>query len=245
MAVQTIHQFAEKVALITDGTSQVGRAVAMQLALQGSYVIAGFRAIPGGEEDPLGELRDLGTLAVAVETDISTVNGAKRLVAEAAKSFGRIDLLVNCLKYGPQSSFEDSDELEFAENINHSLKAAYFVTQAVLELMKPRPKPKIVNVFSACDTNETTQNPLFASSQAAVKEFTQSLSLSLPSNFRVNGVAVSEKKKESGIDPELFRPQTAISADDAARMVVYLLSSESIGLNGQILTVARRVPGDL
>ncbi len=237
MAVQSVHQFAEKVALVTDGTSPIGRAVAMQLALQGSYVIAGFLAKPGGEEDPLRELRELGTLAVSVDTDISTVIGAKELVAEAAQSFGRIDLLVNCLKSWPQSSFEDSDETEFAEGISHSLKAAYFVTQAALEFMNPRPKPKIVNVFSACDTVETAQNPLFASSQAAIKEFTESLSRSLPKHFRVNGIAVSERKKESNIDSELFRPQTLISADDTARTVVYLLSSESIGLNGQVLTV--------
>lgn len=237
MAVQSVHQFAEKVALIADGTSPVGRAVAMQLALQGCYVIAGFEAVPDGEEEPLRELRELGTLAVAVKIDISTVEGARALAAEAAKQYGRIDLLVNCLKSGPQSSFEDSDEAEFAESINRSLKAAYFVTQAALELMNVRPKPKIVNVFSACDTDETAQNPLFASSQAAIKEFTKSLSLSLPKHFRVNGVAVSEKKKESGLDAELFRPQSAISADDVARTVVHLLSPEAVGLNGQILTV--------
>jgi len=237
MAVQSVHQFAEKVVLITDGTSSIGRAVAIQMALQGSYVISGFSSISDKLSDPLRDLRELGTLASSVDTDITSVGGAKYLVDEAAKSFGRIDLLVNCLKSGPQSSFEDTDEKEFAKSISHSLKAAYFVTQAALELMKSRPKPKIVNVFSACDTDETAQNPLFASSQAAIREFTQSLSLSLPKYFRVNGIAVSEKKKESGIDAELFRPQTAISADDAARSIVYLLSSESIGLNGQILTV--------
>ncbi|MEJ7847919.1 MAG: SDR family oxidoreductase [Pyrinomonadaceae bacterium] len=237
MAVQSVHQFAEKVVLITDGTTPIGRAVAIQMALQGSYVISGFSSVSDASSDPLQDLRELGTLATSVDADISSVCGAKHLVAEAAKSFGRIDLLVNCLKSGPQSSFEDTDETDFGESINRSLKAAYFVTQAALEFMKPRPKPKIVNVFSACDTNETAQNPLFASSQGVLREFTQSLSLSLPKHFRVNGVAVSEKKKESVIDAELFRPQTAISADDAARTVVYLLSSEAIGLNGQILSV--------
>lgn len=238
MAVRSVHQFAEKVALITDGTSPIGRAVAMQLALQGSYVVAGFRAIPGRDEDPLRELRELGTLAIAVEEDISTASGAKALVAEAAKSFGRIDLLVNCLKSGPQSSFDKTDEAEFASSMNRNLGAAYFVTQAALELMKSRPKPKIVNVISACDTEEAGQNILFAASQAAMEGLTKAMSLSLSKNFRVNCVAVSEKKKgPDGSDPELFRPQTVISADDAARTVVFLLSSEAIGLNGQILTV--------
>lgn len=237
MAVQSIHQFAEKVVLITDGTSPIGRAVAIQMALQGSYVISGVSDSSELPADPLQGLRELGTLASSVSVDITSPSGAKHLVAEAAKSFGRIDLLVNCLKYEPESLFEDTDEAKFAAGIDQGLKAAFFVTQAALELMRQRPKPKIVNVFSACDTDETAHNPLFSSAQAAMKEFTYALSTSLPNNFRVNGVAVSEKKRDLAIDSEMFRSQNSLDADDAARTVVYLLSSEATGLKGQVLTV--------
>lgn len=238
MPTYSVHAFAEKVALVTDGGNPIGRAVALQLALHGSYVIVGFASGGGGTESVLNELRTLGTLANAVESDVTTVVGARNLVAEVEKMFGRIDLLVNCLKFQPNSEFEETVEDVFEKTINTNLKSAFFVTQAALPLMKMRPKPKIVNVASAFDTPETELNPAFAASQNALIGLTKSLAKSLPKNFRVNAVAVSEKKTVSeNLDAELFRPSANVSADDTARTIVYLLSAEAVGLNGQILTI--------
>ena len=238
MATQSVHAFAEKVALITDGTSPIGRAVAMQLALQGSYVIVAFNESSDENRNALEELKSLGTLANAVEADISTFDGAKRLVAEVEAMFGRIDLLVNCLKFQNDSAFEETTEDTFDKTFDANLKSAFFVTQAAIRLMKSRPKPKIVNVVSALDTNETAQNVLFAASQKASIGLTESLAASLPKNFRVNAVAVSEKKGNAeNLDAELFRPKFGVSEDDVARTILFLLSAEAIGLNGQTLRV--------
>ncbi len=238
MPTPSVHAFAEKVALITDGTSPIGRAVAMQLALQGSYVIVAFNKSSSESKRALEELKSLGTLANAVETDISTVAGAKKLVAEVEAMFGRIDLLVNCLKIQDNSAFDDATEEIFTATIDANLKSTFFVTQAAIGLMKSRPKPKIVNVVSALDTEETEQNPLFVVSQKALIGLTESLAETLPKNFRVNAVAISEKKsKAENLDAELFTPKTGIAADDVARTILFLLSSEAIGLNGQIIKV--------
>ncbi len=72
MSVQSVHQFAEKVALVTDGENPIGRAVALQLALQGCYVIVGFSNVSEENRRALRELESLGTLANSVETDVST-----------------------------------------------------------------------------------------------------------------------------------------------------------------------------
>jgi NAD(P)-dependent dehydrogenase (short-subunit alcohol dehydrogenase family) len=118
------------------------------------------------------------------------------------------------------------------------LKAAFFVTQEAIRLMKTRPKPKIVNVASAFDTPETERNILFASSQNALIGLTKSMAAALPKNFRINAIAVSEKQSsQENLDAELFRPKAGVSEDDAARTIVFLLSSEAIALNGQILKI--------
>ena len=234
----SIHAFAEKVALISDGENPVGRAVALQLALNGAYVIVGFADASEENTRAIGELQNLGTLAAAVETDISSPEGARKLVAEVEKMFGRIDLLVNCLKFSTDSTFEDISESAFDAYLNKNLKAAFFVTQEALRLMRIRPKPKIVNIISALDTPECFGNVPLAASQKAVIGFTESLAAVLPKNFRVNAVAVSEKKLEAeNTDAELFRAKKGVAEDDVARAVLFLLSAEAIGLNGQILKV--------
>lgn len=239
MSAPSIHAFAEKVALISDGSDPVGRAVALQLALLGSYVIIGLP--PGANDDARAaeELKSLGTLASAVAADITTAEGAKALVGEVDKMFGRLDLLVNCLKRAPDSAFDETEEAVFDRAVGANLKSTFFVTREALKLMKPRPKPKIVNVTSALDTPETESGVLYRALQEAVVGATKALAKNLPKNFRVNAVAVSEKQKTAGeeLDPELFRARRGVLADDAARTVVFLLSAESIGLNGQVLTV--------
>jgi NAD(P)-dependent dehydrogenase (short-subunit alcohol dehydrogenase family) len=244
MPTPSQHAFSEKVALITDGSNPIGRAVAMQLALYGSYVIVGFSKTSDEDKRTLEELKSLGTLANAFEYDVSSVDGIKNLVAEVENLYGRLDLLVNCLKFQGDSEFENTGEDVFDETLNVGLKASFFVIREAMRLMKPRPKPKIVNVVSAVDTFETEKNIAFASANQAMIGMTKSLAVTLPKNFRVNAVAVSEKEKPRSHfdkfdkpDADLFRVKKGIDADDVARTILYLLSSESIGLNGQIIKV--------
>lgn len=238
MAVQSTHAFSEKVALITGGENTFGRAVAMQLALLGCYVIVGFSGKDEQNERALSELKNIGTLANFFQSDLTTAKGAKTLVDEVEKLYGRLDLLVNCARFVPEFLFEETVETQFNQTIDEILKSTFFVTQNAINLMKSRPKPKIVNLVSAIDTPDTEMNVLFSAVQNSVIGLTKSLAKSLPKNFRVNAVAVSEKQKQTeNLDAELFRAKKGISEDDIARTIIYLLSSEAIGLNGQVLTV--------
>lgn len=237
MSPQSIHAFAEKVALVTDGSSRIGRAAALQLALQGSFVIVGFP--PGsGSKDALIELKSLGTLADAVEMDISRPEGAKNLVDSVQNIYGRLDLLVNCLKLNDNSTFRETSPDGFQRVMDANFGSAFFVSQFGAELMAERPKARIVNVVSACDTGSTAANTAFAASQAAVVQLTRSLAETLPKSFRVNCVQVSEKERPGdGVQNDLFAVDKGVPADDVARVILYLLSGEAVGLNGQILVV--------
>lgn len=238
MSPASIHAFAEKVALITDGTSRIGRAVALQLALNGAFVNVGYSGASAEAESAIEELRSLGTLANAINIDISDADGAKTLVESVQHLYGRLDLLVNCVSFQPLEPFQNVTEEIFETTIGANIRSAFFVTQAALPLMKDRPKPKIVNVVSACDTPETEGNAVFALSQSAVVQLTRSMAASLPRNFRVNCVKVSEKERASAkTESDIFHIDKGVPADDVARVIVYLLSGEAIGINGQILGV--------
>ena len=140
MPAQSVHAFAEKVALVTDGTNPVGRAVAMQLALLGSYVIVGLPADSKEDENALNELKSLGTLANAVKADISTVEGAKNLVAEVEKMFGRLDLLVNCLKLETDSIFDETNEKDFDDFSQCKFEIRFFRHAGSIEIDETAPE---------------------------------------------------------------------------------------------------------
>jgi len=235
MSAHSTHAFAEKVAFVTDGESPIGRAVALQLALLGSYVIVGAKPSAPDSVSAVAELTSLGTLAKSVSADLTTPAGAAAAASEIDALFGRLDLLVNCLKIAPKSSFEDNGAAEFDSVVGSNFKSAYMVTRACLPFMMGRPKPRVVNIV----TREPSINaPLFEATQAAVEGFTRSLAKTLAANFRVNAVAAIAATSRKGFDPELLPMAGTASADDAARAVIYLLSPEAVGVNGQVLEVA-------
>lgn len=135
MPAPSIHAFAEKVTLIINGGDGVGRAVALQLALQGAYVIVAFSDESKESRRALDELKSLGTLAHAIE-----FSEAKMLIDEVDKIYGRVDLLVNCVKSDADSSFHID-----------------MITEEASRLMKTRPKPAIVNVSTEEKAVERTK----------------------------------------------------------------------------------------
>jgi NAD(P)-dependent dehydrogenase (short-subunit alcohol dehydrogenase family) len=240
MPAHSQHAFSEKVSLVTNASNPFGRAVAMQLALYGSFVIAGYPPVDG-DESALQELKSLGTLANAVKTDVSKVDEAGKLILAVERQFGRLDLLVNCPGKRPGSTFWTTDGEDFDRIVGSNLKSAFFVTREATRLMESRPKPRIVNILSACDSEEATADIAFSSSNAAIVGLTKSLSGTLPGNFRINAVSVSEQERAptdaQGLDKDLFRAQCSVDPDDVARTVLFLLSSEAKGINGQVLKV--------
>lgn len=136
MPAPTIHGFAEKVALVVNGSEGIGRAVSLQLALQGCYVIVSYQKTSENQINALEELKSLGTLANAFQ-----FSDAKTLLNEVNSLFGRLDLLVNCLE------FEDNSISQIEE-----------LTKESLSLMESRPKGLIVNVISENQTIHFVEN---------------------------------------------------------------------------------------
>jgi len=217
MSSQSIHQFAEKVALVSDVSHPFGQAAAMQLALLGAFVIVGEPA--GSNGAIVKEMVSLGTLAESVVFGRNESGLGQKLVQAAAKKFGRLDLLINCRKLTDLTS-----DLAEMEDIN----------RAASQLMRERPKPKIVNCFSTYCMNTADRRKL----EAAARDFTAKSVTVLAPKFRTNTIIVHEDRavpvNTGGLE---LRPASSIAWDDAARVSVFLLSSESISLNGQCLVI--------
>ena len=217
MSTHSVHQFAEKVALITDGTSAVGRAVALQLALNGAYVIVGQPADQPADPS-IEELQSMGTLASSVVWDARTDEGAKTLAAGAAERFERVDFLVNCLKYAGESAFLETEAAAVRDAIDREIEAPLRVVKAAFPWMKERPRARIVNVLSGEMPNIGVVNSIVG---AAVREMTRALDRELPDNFKANAVVAN-----------------GAAADDVARAVLFLLSSEAKAVSGETMVLS-------
>ncbi len=214
--MHSIHAFAEKVALVAGASSPIGRAVSMQLALLGAFVVAVDDGSDGDSD--VSELRALGTLASGVDADVSTKEGADKAVAAVDSLFGRIDLLVNCVKIASESAFFDTDEESFERSVGPTLKASYLLTGSALRLMRERPKARIVTIVDG----ERNGVLLGGAMSAAVSAMTSALAAELQKSFRVNAIKVG--------DPNC-------PPDDVARAALFMMSSEAAAINGETLRV--------
>ena len=209
MSSYSVHQFAEKVALISNAADPIGRAAAMQLALHGAFVVGLFPDVDRGLE----ELVELGTLAVSVQADAATAQGAEKAASAVANKFGRLDFLVNCTLPGPSDGAE-------------------CLTRAVLPLMSDRPRARIVNILVSPPERVGASGP--PAERDGVMAMTE-LSHELPANFRLNSILVSapHPQAENALAVSPPSPQPA----DIARVALFLLSSEATALDRNILTI--------
>src|SRR6267154_1889334 len=84
-----------RVALVTGAAKRIGRAVAVRLAEECADVIVHYRSSKEEAAEAVAEIEKIGRRAVAVQADLGDVLQIKRLIAEAGKQFGRLDILVN------------------------------------------------------------------------------------------------------------------------------------------------------
>jgi NAD(P)-dependent dehydrogenase (short-subunit alcohol dehydrogenase family) len=206
--------FTERVALVTNAAHGVGRAVAMQLALAGAYVVAHYRADDEAGAHVVGQLEAIGTLGRGAAGDVTNAQGAAAVVAQVEEIYGRLDLLVCVAPPVSVVSLDEYSENEWRRAWDETLHGAFFCAQAAARLLRERPAPCIVNVWAA----ET------GAAGAALGALTEQLAAELAPRVRVNGVAAR------GNPPP----------DDTARVCCYLLSSEAKCVSGEIITAKPR-----
>jgi len=251
---QNFRGFAERVALVTGGAGGVGRAVALQLALQGAYVIVTFA--PGDEAGArvANELREIGTLAHAIGADVARSEDVRRTFSIVEDTYGRLDLLVNAADVRRDAALEDLTEDDWDTVLNVSLKGAFLCAQAAARLMRKRPSPAIVNLASEAGLTGRGAGASYVAAHAGLIGLTKILARELAPGIRVNCVAaanveisdVMERHAARVLENDVVESVPAslspsLAPDEVARACVYLLSSEAGSITGQTLVVSGRL----
>ena len=258
MPAQNIRGFTERVALVTGGAGGVGRAVALQLALQGAYVVVTFA--PGDEAGArvANELREMGTLAHAIVGDTSRGEDVRRIFSTIEDTFGRLDLLINAVGVRRDAALEDLTENDWDTVLNGSLKGAFLCAQAAAMLMRRRPSAAIVNVASEAGLTGRGAGANYVAAQAGLIGLTKILARELAPGIRVNCVAAANvevtdvmERHAAQVDPDNTHVESmptsashSLAPDEVARAGVYLLSSDASSITGQTLVVSGRLRKD-
>jgi NAD(P)-dependent dehydrogenase (short-subunit alcohol dehydrogenase family) len=177
-----------RVALVTGAAKRLGCAVALRLAEEGADVVVHYRSSAAEAASAVAEIEKLGRRGVAIAADLGSVSEIKRLFAEAAAHFGRLDILVNsAANFLPASIISTTEEIWDA-SLDANVKAPFFCSQAAGPLLR-RTKGTIVNF---ADTGGLLGWPGYiphSVSKAGVVMLTRVLAKALAPEVRVNAIA--------------------------------------------------------
>jgi 3-oxoacyl-[acyl-carrier protein] reductase len=137
----------KKVAIITGGSTGIGRSIALTFAREGSDIVVCSRNL-GTLEEVASEIKALGKRAMAIPVDVSVKTQVQKMVRQTVKEFGQIDILVNNAGIGYLVPIIDLAEEDWDAVIDVDLKGTFLCMQAVARHMMERKYGKIINISS-------------------------------------------------------------------------------------------------
>ncbi len=251
-----------KTAIVTGGSSNIGRGIVLALAQEGANVVITYR-----DEKQARKTADdaiaLGVKALPIKTQVVERESVENMVQKTMEAFGRVDILVNNVGGGNDGpALHEKPYEEIDEEIRKNFWAVVCTCKTVSPIMMNQKWGRIINIGTDVSRSGSARNPIYAASKAAVGGLTRSIARQLGRyNVTVNSVlpgwTLPEKPEDVGagsfwyggkaeklFSPEFMEKQvkalpvrrTGMPRDIAA-MVAFFASEQASYITGQTIAV--------
>jgi NAD(P)-dependent dehydrogenase (short-subunit alcohol dehydrogenase family) len=237
----------QKAAIITGGSSGIGRAAAVALAKQGVKIAIAARRAKEGEET-VRLVKEAGSEGIFVKTDVANENDVRSLVEKAVKQYNRLDYAFNNAGIEEKTTpLVDQTSEVFDQIMNVNVKGVWLSMKYEIPEMIRTGGGAIVNTSSGAGVIGYPQQPIYIASKHAVLGLTKSAALEYAkSGIRINAIApgVTETEMVERVDKQLIEHLKSITPigrigdpQEIANAVVWLLSDKASFVLGHTLLV--------
>jgi len=244
---KSIAEFAGKFALVTGGTTGIGRSTAELLHAAGARV-----AITGQNPDTLAAAsRELPSDVLVLRSDARSLADATELAAELERRFGKLDVVFLNAGIAQLAPFEAVDEAFYEEHMDVNVKGVVFTLQKLLPLL--RPGASIIVNTSVADQRAAPGLSIYSASKGAVAALVRALAVELaPRGVRVNSVCpatiLTPIQQKFGLPADVAQATAQKytariplgrfgAAAEVARAVLFLASASASYVTGTELVV--------
>ena len=236
-----------KVAIVTGGSSGIGKGIALRFAKEGANVI-----IVGRHEDTLKDVADENSNISYVVGDVTDSKVTSEIVDTAKEKFGRIDILVNNAGWCPVQPITEITVEDYDKAFNLDVRSVVDLTTKALPYIIES-KGSIINLSSVGATHPAVNLSMYVGAKAAIENFTRVWALELAEKkVRVNAIAPgaietniwnvprltkeeSEKHREGIANTIPFKRFG--TPEEIANVAMFLVSDEASYVSGSIYAV--------
>jgi 3-oxoacyl-[acyl-carrier protein] reductase len=241
-----------QVAIVTGGSSGIGRAIALELARCGVHI--GYCFLDDGAQSRISaqevarQLRQAEVRTYFRSCDVRESHDVRAFVAEVHAELGPMQILVNNAGIGRDRALWHMEDHEWEAVVRTNLDGAFFFTRAVAPIMRRQEYGKIVNVTSVHGVRSEFGLANYAASKAGLIGLTRSAAVELgPKNINVNAVApgyIRTTRLTAGVPLEILdraREKSVLGRlgdpQDVAGAVLFLVSETARHITGAVLPV--------
>ena len=240
---------AGKVVLVTGAQRGIGRAIALRFAEAGADVALNYLDDRAAAESAAAEITALGRQAATLGADIAKPGEARRLVGDAERALGPLDVLVNNAGIFPRAPFLELTEGTWDAVLDTNLKATFVCSQEAARRMVAAGRPgTIINLSSGAPYRGSMRATAYMASKLGIVGLTRGMARELaPHGIRVNAVAPGITNTAM---PRLGNTEESLTAlgranptgrlaepDDIADVVVFLATHDARYIVGQLIHV--------
>jgi len=235
-------RFKNKIALVTGGGRDIGRAIALRLASEGAHVIINYSQSEESAHATFSDIKSADGQASIFKADITRSSEIEKL-KDFVSNLGKLDVLIN--NAGgiiARKKLSEQDESFYDAVMDLNFKSLFLVTHSLVGLMPSG--GSIVNISSlAARDGGGAGASLYAASKGAITTYTRSLAKELgPSGIRVNAVCpglinttfhdkfTSNEVREKVVGATPLRREG--TSEDVANLVAFLASDEASFITG-------------
>lgn len=232
-----------KIAIVTGGSSGLGRAVALGLAGEGVNVVV----VVARNREPLEEVAEAivekGVRSLAITADCGDSAQVQGMVDQVVREFGALDILVNSAGVMVRGLVVDTSDEDWDHVVNTNLRSVFLCCRTAVRQMIPRRSGKIINMASKAGMAGAAENASYGATKAAIINFTRSLAYEVaPYNINVNAVAAgptltphyTRVRSQEEIERDMKRG-TLGQPEDMVSTVIFLCGDAGRMITGQTI----------
>jgi len=234
----------KRVAIVTGGSRGIGRAVCIELAGYGYYVIINYKSNTDAANETLEIIKKNGNDGEIIRFDVSDFKETNQAVEDITSRFDAIEVLVNNAGITADGLFVMMPENDWNSVIDTSLKGFYNITKPIIKQMIPKKRGSVVSVSSLAGLVGNRGQANYAAAKAGLIGTTRAVASEVARlGIRVNAVAPglieTEMIKSAPVKTikEMIPMARIGKPEEVAKVIRFLCSDDASYITGQVISV--------